>query len=288
MAETPPLQAIDIRAGYGHGDVLKGVDLRVGGGKITTIIGPNGCGKSTLLKVLSRLLRPTAGSVLLSGSPLEQLRTREIARSLAVLPQLPVAPDGMTVAELVRRGRQPHQPWYRQWSEQDERITADAMRDTQVAELADTAVDRLSGGQRQRAWIAMSLAQQTELLLLDEPTTHLDMAHAVDVLELVTTLRDVTGRTIVVVLHDLGLAARYSDDLVVMKAGSIVAQGPPAEVLSEELLLEVFGLRAHLFDDPFDGLPTVIPVRRTGIGGAAPAGDGRGPLDVRDRSATWS
>ncbi len=206
-------------------------------------------------------LRPRTGTVSLAGTPLDQQRPREIAQRLAVLPQRPVAPDGMTVIELVRRGRQPHQPWYRQWSAEDEEITAAAMRDTHVAEFADAAVEDLSGGQRQRAWIAMALAQQTELLLLDEPTTHLDMAHAVEVLDLITRLRDETGRTILTVLHDLALAARYSDHLVVMKAGRIVVEGQPTQVLTEQLLHEVFDLRAHVFPDPFDGLPTVVPVR---------------------------
>ena len=255
-----PLEATGIHVGYGADDVLHDVSLRIPEGKITTIIGPNGCGKSTLLKSFSRLLRPRTGTVMLAGMPLHTQRPKEIARKLAVLPQRPVAPDGMTVTELVRRGRQPHQPWYRQWSAEDEEITNTAMRDTHVADLADVAIDELSGGQRQRAWIAMTLAQQTEVLLLDEPTTHLDMAHAVEVLELVTRLRDKTGRTILTVLHDLALAARYSDHLVVMKAGNLVAEGVPAEVLTDRLLLDVFDLRAHVFPDPFDGLPTVVPV----------------------------
>ncbi|MFT0846748.1 ABC transporter ATP-binding protein [Actinomycetaceae bacterium L2_0104] len=257
--DASPLEATGIHVGYGGEDVLHDVSLAVPQGRVTTIIGPNGCGKSTLLKSFSRLLRPRTGEVTLLGEPLHSQRPKEIARRLAVLPQRPVAPEGMTVSELVRRGRQPHQPWYRQWSEQDEEITAAAMRDTHVSELADFAIDELSGGQRQRAWIAMALAQQTEILLLDEPTTHLDMAHAVEVLELVTRLRDETGRTILTVLHDLALAARYSDHLIVMKDGRIVDEGVPEQVLTDALLLEVFDLRAHVFPDPFDGLPTVVP-----------------------------
>jgi len=257
-APVPPLRAVGIRAGYGDRTVLQGVDLTVEPGRITTVVGPNGCGKSTLLRTLGRLLTPSGGHVELGGAQLTGLRPRELARRLSILPQSPVAPEGMTVRDLVERGRQPHRPWYRQWSPDDVRIADEAMESTGVAALADRALDELSGGQRQRAWIAMTVAQQTDVVLLDEPTTHLDLAHAVDVLDLVVELR-AQGRTVVTVLHDLGLAARYSDTIVVMKDGQVLAEGPPADVLDAAMLADVFGLSAHVFPDPFDGLPTVVP-----------------------------
>ncbi len=254
-----PLRAVGVTAGYGPRTVLDDVDLQIGHGRITTIVGPNGCGKSTLLRVLGRLLTPRAGHVELEGEPIRSLRARELARRLALLPQSPVAPEGMTVGDLVERGRQPHRPWCRPWSTEDAAIAEQAMAATGVADLADRPLEELSGGQRQRAWIAMTLAQQTGVVLLDEPTTHLDLAHAVDVLDLVVRLRR-EGKTVVVVLHDLALAARYSDHVVVMKDGAVHAEGAPAEVLDAGMLADVFGLRAHVFPDPVDALPTVIPV----------------------------
>lgn len=260
MPDPIALGCRDLDAGYRNRAVLHGVDLDVPAGRITAVIGPNGCGKSTLLRVLGRLLRPTAGTVQLAGTPIQTLRHRELARRLALLPQSPTAPEGMTVADLAARGRQPHQPWYRQWSAHDERIISEAMRATRVDDLAERPLDELSGGQRQRAWIAMTLAQQTDVLLLDEPTTHLDLAHAVDVLDLLVERRAREGTTILVVLHDLGLAARFSDHLVVVDEGRIAAVGPPAEVLTGDLLAEVFGLRARVRPDPDDGVPTVVPI----------------------------
>ena len=254
------IRATGLHSGYRGRSVVRGVDLDVPAGLITSIIGPNGCGKSTLVKTLGRLLAPTAGRVELGGEPLDSLRPREIAQRLAILPQNPVAPEGLVVRDLVARGRQPHQPWYRQWSAADDRIIDDAMAATGVLDLADRALDELSGGQRQRAWIAMSLAQQTDLLLMDEPTTHLDLAHAVEVLDLVVDLCRTTSRTVVMVLHDLSLAARYSDHLVVVRDGQVHAAGAPADVVTPALLHEVFGLSAHVFADPVDGLPTVLPV----------------------------
>jgi iron complex transport system ATP-binding protein len=256
---SSPLRAEDVVAGYGNRDVLHGITLDVPAGQVTTVIGPNGCGKSTLLRTLAGLLRPRHGRVLLHGTSLASVKPRQVARTMAVLPQSPVAPEGMTVGDLVARGRQPYQPWYRQWSAEDEQIVSDAMTSTGVDDLAERSLDELSGGQRQRAWIAMTLAQGTDLLLLDEPTTHLDLAHAVEVMDLVVRLRRDTGRTVVVVLHDLNLAARYSDHLVVMDGGHVVAEGQPADVVEPALLAKVFGLSAHVFPDPFDRLPTVVP-----------------------------
>ncbi|MFT3861633.1 ABC transporter ATP-binding protein [Micropruina sp.] len=260
--EPSPLALRGVQAGYGERTVLHGIDLAVVAHGVTSVIGPNGCGKSTMVRTMGRLLRPTAGDVLVDERPIRTLSTRDVARRIAVLPQSPLAPEGLTVADLAARGRQPHQPWYRQWSIGDERIVADALRLTRLTDLADRPLEELSGGQRQRAWLAMVLAQQTPVILLDEPTTHLDLAHAVEVLDLVHQLAAEQGKTVLVVLHDLGLAARYSDRLVVMKQGRIVTQGSPAEVLDDRLLAEVFGLAAHVFPDPVDGLPTVVPARK--------------------------
>lgn len=255
------LCARGVVAGYDRGDpILHGVDLAVADGRVTTIVGPNGCGKSTLLRVLAHLLPTRSGEVTLDGRPLDRWSPRERARRIAMLPQNPVAPEGMTVADLVARGRQPHQPWYRQWSPDDEVVVDEALEATGTTGLADRPLEELSGGQRQRAWIAMVLAQQADVVLLDEPTTHLDLAHAVEVLDLVTALCRDTGRTIVTVLHDLTLAARHSDHLVVMRDGQVQTEGPPAEVVTPDVLRRSFDLEARVFPDPVDGAPTVVPL----------------------------
>jgi iron complex transport system ATP-binding protein len=256
------LAAIDLQVAYGDHVVVDGLDLEIVDGTVTTLIGPNGCGKSTLLRALGRLMPVRRGRVLLDGRRIDKLPTREVARVLGVLPQAPVAPEGLTVGDLVARGRHPHQAWYRQWSSDDEDIVAEALAWTGMAELADRRIDALSGGQRQRVWISMALAQGTEVLLLDEPTTYLDLAHQVDVLELVERLNRERGRTVVMVLHDLNLAARYADRLVAMKDGKLVASGPPDEVLTPDLLREVFGLEAEVIPDPTTGTPLVLPLRR--------------------------
>lgn len=253
------LRAEAVTVGYGETPVVRDLTLDVPDGRVTTIIGPNGCGKSTMLRTLARLLRPTSGTVLLDGEPLQALPTREIARRMALLPQTPLAPEGLLVRDLVGRGRHPHQRWFSQWSAEDEAIVEAALEMTDTAELRDRALDQLSGGQRQRAWIAMTLAQDTELLLLDEPTTYLDLAHQVEVLDLVTRLNRERGRTVVMVLHDLNLAARYSDRMIVMRDGAIVTEGPPAEVTTSAMLAEVFGLDADVLPDPRTGLPIIVP-----------------------------
>lgn len=260
--ETARLRAEAVRLGYGDQVVVDSLDLEVLDGTTTVVIGPNGCGKSTLLRALGRLLKPAAGQVVLDGKRIDRTPTREVAKVLGLLPQAPVAPEGLTVADLVARGRHPHQAWYRQWSSDDETAVADALHRTGMLDLADRPIDELSGGQRQRAWISMALAQGTDLLLLDEPTTFLDLAHQVDVLDLVEHLHLHAGRTVVMVLHDLNLAARYAGRLVAMREGRIVAQGTPAEVLTEVLLREVFDLDARVIEDPVSGTPMVVPVGR--------------------------
>ncbi|MEU9711013.1 ABC transporter ATP-binding protein [Streptomyces sp. NPDC047967] len=258
------LAARGVTVGYGDRTVIDGLDVAIPPGVITTIIGPNGCGKSTLLRTLTRLLRPAGGTVVLDGEDIGTLRTKDVAKKLGLLPQAPLAPEGLTVADLVARGRHPHQSWLRQWSSDDADVVRRALALTGVADLADRAVDSLSGGQRQRVWISMTLAQGTDLLLLDEPTTYLDLAHAIDVLDLVDDLHE-SGRTVVMVLHDLNLATRYSDNLVVMRGGAVLAQGHPRDVITAELLHEAFGLRAKVIDDPVGDRPLIVPIGRTHV-----------------------
>ncbi|MFF8438134.1 ABC transporter ATP-binding protein [Streptomyces bacillaris] len=258
------LAARGVTVGYGGRAVIDGLDVEIPPGVVTTIIGPNGCGKSTLLRTLTRLLRPTGGTVVLDGEDIAKLRTRDVAKKLGLLPQAPVAPEGLTVGDLVARGRHPHQSWLRQWSSDDAGVVERALTMTGVADLADRPVDSLSGGQRQRVWISMTLAQGTDLLLLDEPTTYLDLAHAIDVLDLVDDLHE-SGCTVVMVLHDLNLAARYSDNLIVMRSGRILAQGHPRDVITAELLHEAFGLQAAVIDDPVGDRPLIVPIGRTHV-----------------------
>ncbi|WP_371480009.1 ABC transporter ATP-binding protein [Kitasatospora sp. NBC_00315] len=253
------LEARDLTLAYEARTVVEGLDLAVPDGRVTVIVGPNACGKSTLLRALGRLLRPTRGAVLLDGSELARVPTRRIAQRIGLLPQSPLAPEGITVGDLVARGRQPHQSWWQQWSAEDEEAVAEALLRTSTAELADRSVDELSGGQRQRAWIAMALAQGTDILLLDEPTTFLDIAHQVEVLDLVRRLNVEKGRTVVAVLHDLNQAARYADHLVAMRDGRIVAQGAPTEIVTAALVREVFGLESVIVPDPVTGTPLVVP-----------------------------
>lgn len=257
---TPRLRAVGLSVGYGETPVVRDLDLDLHDGAITTVIGPNGCGKSTLLKSLGRLLKPTAGQVLLDGKRIHKLPTKQVAAELALLPQSPLAPEGLVVRDLVSRGRHPHQSWLRQWSAEDEVVVEETLRWTSIEDLADKPIDELSGGQRQRAWIAMALAQQTGLVLLDEPTTFLDLAHQIEVLELVRMLNQERGATVVMVLHDLNLAARYSDQIVAMRDGAIVASGGPKQVITPDLMREVFGLDAMVIEDPVTGKPLVVPI----------------------------
>jgi iron complex transport system ATP-binding protein len=255
------LAARGLTLAYDDRAVVDGLDIDVPDGELTVIVGPNACGKSTLLKALARVIRPAAGDVLLDGSSLRALRPKAVARRVAMLPQSPVAPEGISVRDLVARGRYPHQELFRTASASDRSAVDDALERTSTAALADRSVDELSGGQRQRVWIAMVLAQQTDIVLLDEPTTFLDIAHQYDVLELAAALH-ADGRTVVAVLHDLNQAARYATHLVVMSAGRIVASGAPSAVVTESLVEEVFGLPCVIVPDPETGTPMVVPRRR--------------------------
>ncbi|MFJ3670275.1 ABC transporter ATP-binding protein [Streptomyces sp. NPDC090106] len=258
----PQLRAVDLHLAYDGRPVVEGLDLTVPTGRITAIVGANACGKSTLLRALARLLAPRQGTVELDGVALRSVPTRELARTLGILPQTPVAPEGLTVVDLVGRGRSPHQTWWRQWSAADEEAVHAALAATGLTDLADRPVDELSGGQRQRAWIAMAVAQGTPILLLDEPTTYLDLAHQIDVLDLITDLNRREGRTVVMVLHDLNQACRYADHVIAMKAGRIVAEGAPAEVITESVVEDVFDLRCRITTDPVSNTPMVIPLGR--------------------------
>ena len=252
----------DLSLGYGDRTVIEHLDLVVPACKVTAIVGANACGKSTLLRSMSRLLAPRAGHVLLDGKDVHRLPAKQLARTLGLLPQSPIAPEGITVADLVGRGRHPHQGILSRWSKEDDIAVADALDATETVQLADRSVDELSGGQRQRVWIAMALAQQTDLLLLDEPTTFLDVSHQIEVLDLLTDLNRTRGTTIVMVLHDLNLAARYSDHLIALASGGIHAAGSPSAVLTEETVREVFGLDSRVIVDPTSGKPLMLPIGR--------------------------
>lgn len=269
-ARTTVLAARDITVGYGGDPVIPSLDLAVEQGDFMVIVGPNGCGKSTLLKALARVNRPSSGRVELDGQDVHRMRGRNVARRISLLPQSAAAPEGITVAELVARGRHPHHTLLRQWSAEDERAVAAALERTHLTALADTQVGSLSGGQRQRAWVAMVLAQDTEVILLDEPTTFLDIAHQYELLELFADL-NAEGRTIVAVLHDLNQAARFASRLVVMREGRVHGDGPPGAVLTGDLVRDVFALGAEVVDDPQSGTPMVVPhARRAGGGITAP------------------
>lgn len=262
MTQDHSLTAEGVTLGYGDRVIVDGLDLALDAGRITAIVGANACGKSTLLRALSRLLSPRRGTVLLDGRDIHARPTKEVARTLGLLPQSPIAPEGIVVGDLVARGRSPHQGVLSRWSHDDDAAVAEALDLTGTADLVDRAVDELSGGQRQRVWIAMALAQRTDVLLLDEPTTFLDIAHQVEVLDLLTDLNRARGTTIAMVLHDLNLAARYADRLVAMRAGRVEADGTPADVLTADLVESVYGLRSHVITDPVSGKPMISPVGR--------------------------
>ncbi|MGI8329560.1 ABC transporter ATP-binding protein [Actinomadura scrupuli] len=255
------LRASDLRLAYDQRVVADHLDLTIPDESFTVIVGPNACGKSTLLRALARLLKPTRGTVFLDGGPITALPAKEVARRLGLLPQSPVTPDGISVADLVGRGRYPHQGLLRQWSREDERAVEAAMAAVGVTELADRIVEELSGGQRQRVWLAVVLAQETSIMLLDEPTTFLDIAHQIEVLDLCSRLHE-EGRTLVAVLHDLNQACRYATHLVAMCEGEVVAQGPPGEIVTAELVERVFGLPCQIIADPESGTPLIVPADR--------------------------
>lgn len=256
------LSADNVTLAYDQRVIAEHLSVEIPDHSFTVIVGPNACGKSTLLRALSRMLKPSEGRVLLDGQAIQSMPAKKVARTLGLLPQTAVAPDGITVADLVGRGRYPHQGLLRQWSAEDERVVRESMRQTGVAELADRYVDELSGGQRQRVWIAMALAQQTPLLLLDEPTTYLDIQHQIDVLDLCAELHEEQGRTLVAVLHDLNHAARYATHLIALRGGKVIAEGAPGDIVTAELVEEVFGLRCQVIDDPETGTPLVVPAAR--------------------------
>ena len=251
-----------VTLGYGDRTVVDGLSVRVPDHEVTVVVGANASGKSTLLRGMARLLNPSAGAVLLDGEAIHRLPTRSVARTLGLLPQAPVPPEGVTVADLVSRGRHPHQGAFRRWSAADERAVTEALTLTGTLDLAGQVVDELSGGQRQRAWIAMALAQETDLLLLDEPTTYLDVAHQVEMLDLLVDLNATRGTTVVMVLHDLNLSARYASHLVAVHQGQVHSEGSPLDVVTEEMVRAVFGLECRVLTDPVSHTPLVVPVGR--------------------------
>jgi iron complex transport system ATP-binding protein len=259
MSTSHTLSTEALTVAYGERAIIESLDLQIPPGRITAIVGANGCGKSTLLRALARLIVPREGQVVLDGKALHGRQTKEIARTLGLLPQSPIAPEGIAVADLVGRGRHPHQKLLARWSARDYEVVAQALAATGTAELADRSVDELSGGQRQRVWIAMALAQETDILLLDEPTTFLDVAHQVEVLDLLTDLNRDRGTTIVMVLHDMNMAARYADHIFALEAGQVVASGPPAEVVTSEMIHRVFDIDSLVIPDPTSGAPIVLP-----------------------------
>ncbi|GGE49575.1 ABC transporter ATP-binding protein [Agaricicola taiwanensis] len=259
------LSVTQLSAGYGEIEILKTLDLDVPPGKITVIVGANASGKSTLLRTMSRLLSPTAGQVLLDGKSIHHTPTRELARKLGLLPQSPIAPEGILVDDLVRRGRHPHRGLLSSWTRKDEEAVEHALTATRTLDLAERPVDELSGGQRQRVWVAMALAQQTDILLLDEPTTFLDINHQVEILDLMVDLNRARGTTVVMVLHDLNLGARYADHLVALAGGKVHVSGTPEDVLTEDTVRSVFGLESRILTDPTSGRPIMVPIGRHGM-----------------------
>ncbi|MCH1615725.1 MAG: ABC transporter ATP-binding protein [Acidimicrobiales bacterium] len=258
------LEAVDLTLSYSGPKIVDGLSIDIPAGEVTAIVGPNGCGKSTLLKALGRILTPDSGRVLLDAEDLQFRRTKAIAREVGLLPQNPQAPEAVTVSDLVRRGRYPHQRLFNQWSKIDEEAVEKAIGVTGLEDSANRPVNELSGGQRQRVWIAMILAQKTPIMLLDEPTTHLDLAHQIEILELLKSLSEQHGRTVVMVLHDLNLAARYASNLIAMRNGEIKVSGPPWDVISAANIRNIFGLESLVIDDPVTGSPLCIPLPSAG------------------------
>lgn len=256
---THTIETQSLTLGYGDSVIIDELNLTIPKGEITVFIGGNGCGKSTLLRSVARLLKPRSGAVLLQGEAIAKMSTKEVAKQMAILPQSPVAPEGLTVLQLVKQGRYPHQTWLKQWTKKDEEKVMNALEATGMLDLKDRAVDSLSGGQRQRAWIAMTLAQDTDTILLDEPTTYLDMTHQIEILDLLFELNEKEQRTIVMVLHDLNLACRYAHNIVAIKDKKVFAKGKPEEVISCQLVKQVFDMDCEVTMDPLFGTPLCIP-----------------------------
>ena len=254
------LKAESINLSYGKKKIIKNLDIDIAKGKITILIGANGSGKSTLLRSLSRLMKPDNGQIVLNGKDIFNLSTKEVAKNLSILPQSPNAPEGMTVFQLIKQGRYPYQSLLQQWSKEDERLVNKALKETGMYDLKNRTVDSLSGGQRQRAWIAMTLAQNTEIILLDEPTTYLDLAHQIEILDLLDKLNKKEDRTIVMVLHDLNLAFRYADYIVAIKEKNIYVEGKPYEVVTPQMIRNVFDMKCRIINDPVSDTPLCIPV----------------------------
>jgi len=262
MKPTHQFQAEQIVAGYDNKTVIQGVDLVIPSNKISVIIGSNGCGKSTLLKTLARLIKPTSGKITLDGKPIGKIPPKQLARVVGLLPQSPIVPEGISVADLVGRGRFPHQTLFNGWSKKDFEAVAEAMRIMDITEFANHNIDELSGGQRQRVWIAMALAQQTDILFLDEPTTYLDITYQVEILDLLTDLNRKHGTTIVMVLHDINLSARYADHIFALYKGKLVAEGEPSKVITSTMVKDIFGLDCTVIKDPISNSPLVVPKGR--------------------------
>ncbi|GLZ77866.1 cobalamin/Fe3+-siderophore ABC transporter ATP-binding protein [Actinorhabdospora filicis] len=262
MTDRHTLAVDGLVLGYDAKTIVDGVTTDIPTGRVTAIIGANASGKSTLLRGVARLLQPRGGAVVLDGRPVHDMRSIDVAKVIGLLPQSPVAPESITVGDLVSRGRYPHQGWFARWTREDDDAVAAALEATGTAELVDRKLSQLSGGQRQRVWIAMALAQGTDILLLDEPTTYLDVNYQIEVLDLLTDLNHRTGTTIVMVLHELSLACRYADHLIAMKQGRVVTEGAPADVVTAEMVEEVFGLRCDVMPCPRSGTPLVIPLGR--------------------------
>ncbi len=254
------LKADSINLSYGNKTIIKDLDIKIPKGEITILIGANGSGKSTLLRALARLMKPDNGQIILNGENIFKLPTKEVAKNLSILPQSPIAPEGMTVFQLVKQGRYPYQTLFQQWSKEDEKMVNKALKETGMVELKNRTVDSLSGGQRQRAWIAMTLAQNTETILLDEPTTYLDLAHQVEILDLLDELNKSEQRTIVMVLHDLNLAFRYADHIVAIKDKEIYVEGKPYEVVTPDMVRNVFGMKCRIINDPVSDTPLCVPI----------------------------
>ncbi|MDQ0272289.1 ABC transporter ATP-binding protein [Cytobacillus purgationiresistens] len=262
MKLTHQFQTEEIVAGYDNKTILHGLNVDIPSNRINVIIGANACGKSTLLKTMARLIKPLSGKVILDGKSIDKIPPKQLARVLGILPQSPIVPEGISVTDLVGRGRYPHQSLFSGWTKKDYKAVAEAMEIMNITELANRNIDELSGGQRQRVWIAMALTQQTDILFLDEPTTFLDIAYQVEILDLLTDLNRKYGTTIVMVLHDINLSARYADHIFALRKGKLIAEGEPSKVITSKLVKEVFGLDCTVIADPISQSPLVIPKGR--------------------------